>query len=92
MLQFVPGVHMSNHTGNRNNPAIRFRAIDPPSSVRSAQTSSAFVDGVYLPGTSQWLSMNDIERVEVVKGPQSAFFGRGHLRRRHQFHQQDTGR
>lgn len=76
MLQFVPGVHMSNHTGNRNNPAIRFRAIDPPSSVRSTQTSSAFVDGFYLPGTSQWLSMNDIERVEVVKGPQSAFFGR----------------
>ncbi len=76
MLQFVPGVHMSNHTGNRNNPAIRIRAIDPPSSVRSSQTSSAFVDGVYLPGTSQWLSMNDIERVEVVKGPQSAFLGR----------------
>ena len=76
MLQFVPGVHMSNHTGNRNNPAIRFRAIDPPSSVRSTQTSSAFVDGVYLPGSSQWLSMNDVERVEVVKGPQSAFFGR----------------
>ena len=76
MLQFVPGVHMSNHNGNRNNPAIRFRAIDPPSSLRTVQTSSAFVDGVYLPGTSQWLSMNDIERVEVVKGPQSAFFGR----------------
>jgi len=76
MLQFVPGVHMSNHTANRNNPAIRFRAIDPPSSVRSTQTSSAFVDGVYLPGTSQWLSMNDVERVEIVKGPQSAFFGR----------------
>ena len=76
MLQYVPGVHMSNHTGNRNNPAIRFRAIDPPSSERQRQTSSTFVDGVYLPGTSQWLSMNDIERVEVVKGPQSAFFGR----------------
>ena len=76
ILQFVPGVHMSNHTANRNNPAIRFRAIDPPSSVRQSQTSSAFVDGVYLPGTTQWLSMNDIERVEVVKGPQSAFFGR----------------
>ncbi len=76
VLQFVPGVHMSNHTANRNNPAIRFRAIDPPSSVRSAQTSSAFMDGVYLPTGSQWVSMNDIERVEVVKGPQSAFFGR----------------
>lgn len=76
VLQFVPGVHMSNHTANRNNPAIRFRGIDPPSSVRSAQTSSAFLDGVYLPTGSQMVSMDDIERVEVVKGPQSAFFGR----------------
>jgi iron complex outermembrane recepter protein len=75
LLQFTPGVHMSNHTGNRNNPAIRFRSIDS-SSVRSQQTSSAFVDGVYLPGSTQWVSMNDVERVEIVKGPQSAFFGR----------------
>jgi iron complex outermembrane recepter protein len=75
VLQFTPGVHMSNHTGSRNNPAIRFRSIDS-SSVRNQQTSSAFVDGVYLPGSTQWVSMNDVERVEVVKGPQSAFFGR----------------
>lgn len=76
VLQFIPGVHMSNHTANRNNPAIRFRGIEPPSSIRSDQTSSAFLDGVYLPTGSQMVSMDDIERVEVVKGPQSAFFGR----------------
>ncbi len=76
IFQFIPGVHMNNHTANRNNPAVRFRAIDPPSSVRSDQTSSSFLDGVYLPTGSQMISMNDIERVEVVKGPQSAFFGR----------------
>lgn len=76
VFQFIPGVHMSNHTANRNNPAVRFRAIDPPSSTRNEQTSSSFMDGVYLPTGSQWVSMNDVERVEVVKGPQSAFFGR----------------
>ncbi len=76
IFQFIPGVHMSNHTANRNNPAVRFRAIDPPSSTRNEQTSSAFLDGVYLPTGSQMVSMDDIERVEVVKGPQSAFFGR----------------
>lgn len=76
VFKFIPGVHMSNHTANRNNPAVRFRAIDPPSSTRNEQTSSAFMDGVYLPTGSQWVSMNDVERVEVVKGPQSAFFGR----------------
>ena len=76
IARFTPGVHISNQSGSRNNPPLRFRGLDPPSGERQKQTSSAFVDGVYLPGTSQWISMNDIERVEVVKGPQSAFFGR----------------
>lgn len=75
LVAFTPGVVMHNQLGSRNNPAISFRSIES-SSERNKQTSSAFVDGVYLPGSSQWLSMNDIERVEVVKGPQSAFFGR----------------
>jgi iron complex outermembrane receptor protein len=75
LVSFTPGVVMHNQLGSRNNPAISFRSIES-SSERNKQTSSAFVDGVYLPGSSQWISMNDIERVEVVKGPQSAFFGR----------------
>ena len=36
----------------------------------------AFVDGVYLFAGVQSLTMDDIERVEVIKGPQSAMFGR----------------
>lgn len=75
LVSFTPGVVMHNQLGSRNNPAISFRGIES-SSERNKQTSSAFLDGVYLPGSSQWVSMNDIERVEVVKGPQSAFFGR----------------
>ncbi|MFT7286167.1 MAG: iron complex outermembrane receptor protein [Halieaceae bacterium] len=75
LVAFTPGVVMHNQLGSRNNPAISFRSIES-SSERNKQTSSAFVDGVYLPGSSQWVSMNDVERVEVVKGPQSAFFGR----------------
>ncbi len=76
IAKFTPGLHRSNRLGNRNDPTLRFRGMDPPSEERQKQLASAFVDGVYLPGTSQWVSMNDIERVEVVKGPQSAFFGR----------------
>ena len=76
LIGFTPGVVVSNQTGSRRYPAIRFRTIDSSSVERNKQTSSAFVDGVYIPGSSQWVSMNDIERVEVVKGPQSAFFGR----------------
>ena len=44
--------------------------------ARQTQLASSFLDGVYLPGGANFVSMNDIQRVEVVKGPQSAFFGR----------------
>jgi iron complex outermembrane receptor protein len=35
-----------------------------------------FIDGVYYPGDIQGLDFNSLERVEVVKGPQSALYGR----------------
>ena len=76
IANFTPGLHMSNVLATRNDPALKFRGMDNSNTQRDQQLASAFVDGVYLSGTSQWVSMNDIERVEVVKGPQSAFFGR----------------
>lgn len=77
VVKFTPGVVIANETGSRRNSAIRFRGIEPPNNVqRNLSTSSSFIDGVYLSGSSQWVSMFDLERVEVVKGPQSAFFGR----------------
>ena len=73
---FTPGLHMANTFGDRTDPALKFRGMDNATTSRQEQLASAFVDGIYLSGSSQWVSMNDIERVEVVKGPQSAFFGR----------------
>lgn len=77
IVKFTPGVVIANESGSRRSSTVRFRGIEPPNNTqRNLSTSSAFLDGVYLPGSSQWVSMFDIERVEVVKGPQSAFFGR----------------
>lgn len=77
IVKFTPGVNISSDSGSRRYSAVRFRGIEPPNTTqRNLSTSSAFLDGVYLSGSSQWVSMFDVERVEVVKGPQSAFFGR----------------
>jgi outer membrane receptor protein involved in Fe transport len=40
------------------------------------QKASYFIDGVFFDGSIQSLPMDLIERVEIVKGPQSALYGR----------------
>ncbi|NMP30097.1 TonB-dependent receptor plug domain-containing protein [Thalassotalea sp. M1531] len=40
------------------------------------QKASYFIDGVYFSGSIQSLPLDLIERVEIIKGPQSALYGR----------------
>lgn len=65
----------SNRPG-RQNTVIRFRGMSPPRGSPHQQLAGLFVDGVYVTGGSQSIPMLDVERVEIIKGPQSAFFGR----------------
>ncbi|MCY4339828.1 MAG: TonB-dependent receptor [Gammaproteobacteria bacterium] len=65
----------SNRPG-RQNSVIRFRGMSPPGGSPHQQLAGLFIDGVYVTGGSQSVPMLDVERVEVIKGPQSAFFGR----------------
>jgi len=41
-----------------------------------SQKASYFIDGIYFAGSSQSLPLDLVERVEIVKGPQSALYGR----------------
>ncbi len=58
-----------NRTSNR--PVIRGQA-----NIQGFSGVSYFIDGVYITGSINDYDINDIERIEVVKGPQSALYGR----------------
>jgi iron complex outermembrane receptor protein len=75
----APGVQYSNQGGQipgRYTSAIRFRGMNVNSDSPSLQLGSLFVDGVFVLGGTQSIPYDDIERIEVIKGPQSATYGR----------------
>lgn len=80
LSQFTPGFDFQNvGTGGasgRANPQIRFRGVGTQISDPNAPTAAIFYDGVYVPQGIGLLPLVDLERVEVIKGPQTAFFGR----------------
>lgn len=61
--------------GGRINSNIRVRGISG-GSLPNLQPASLFVDGVYALGGANVIPVHNLERVEIIKGPQSAFFGR----------------
>lgn len=45
--------------------------------IAGAKAVSTFVDGVYVGGLVSSVDLANVERVEIIKGPQSAQYGRG---------------
>lgn len=68
---------LGNSQGGRYNSVIRFRGLELLTTGPQTQTGSLFVDGVRIAGGAGSITFNDIERIEVIRGPQSAYFGRG---------------
>ncbi|MEQ8508999.1 MAG: TonB-dependent receptor [Rhodospirillaceae bacterium] len=75
----VAGLQYSDQGGQRPgrfNPAIRFRGMNVNSNIPTFQLGALFVDGIYVLGSTHSIPLDDLERVEVIKGPQAAYFGR----------------
>lgn len=66
VVRYVPGATMAQGEGNRDAPVLR----------GNASTSDMFVDGV-RDDTQYFRDLYNIERVEVLKGPNAMIFGRG---------------
>ena len=72
----TPGFFISNYGTQRNDRASQVITVrGMPPSINTIPSASVFINGApvtggFVPG------VGDLERVEVVKGPQSAYFGR----------------
>lgn len=76
--RFTPGLSFSKAFGRATErPVIRGLSNVLAGVQFGVEAGAAyFVDGIYYPGDIQNLDLGDLERVEVIKGPQSALYGR----------------
>lgn len=72
IAEFTPGFSFVNSFGrDSDRPVVRGM-----SNILGAPNASFFIDGVYVPGTIASTELQMLERVEVIKGPQAALYGR----------------
>ena len=78
IARFTPGLSYSAAFGrSTERPVIRGQSNVLAGVQFGVESGTAyFIDGMYFPGSISSLDPNDIERVEVIKGPQSALYGR----------------
>ena len=76
LTKAVPGLQFN--VSNVTDPEIFLRGIGSDIQSAGADRSVAiFVDGVYMSrGTGSLIDLADLERVEVLRGPQSLLFGK----------------
>lgn len=77
LANFAPGIAVFENTDRGYGQVfLRGMASTPPVGDTSRELASVFIDGIYYVGGISGINTDGIERVEVVKGPQSALFGR----------------
>ena len=81
IISFTPGFHFAEHSvgrADRSNRILVIRGMHISQENDHQQAATVFVDGAPTHG-SVIAGLEDAERIEVVRGPQSAYFGRATL-------------
>lgn len=76
VAQFTPSFSYYSGTGRADPTALIVRGLAPNTSDERYQGLSVFIDGIFLSGQLTSIDTSSLERVEVIKGPQAATFGR----------------
>ena len=62
--------------GGREFPTLVFRGMTSNYGSGRADSGALFIDGIYISGGAASVTLADASRVEVLKGPQSVYFGK----------------
>ena len=76
LAQLTPSFTYYSGTGRADPTALVVRGLSSNTSDERYQGLSIFVDGIFQSGQLTSVDLSDLERIEVIKGPQSATFGR----------------
>jgi len=76
LAEITPNLTFIAGSGRESPSTLAIRGVAPNTGDIRLQGVSVFLDGVYVGGAVQSLDLTQLQRVEVLRGPQAATFGR----------------